>query len=200
MFFRSKIETQKILENVNGEYINVFGTRYNIQKDTTISNEAIKYINYNKVYDFFNTGNIGFYVNENSSFKFGDSNFSQFKGPQNLFTFLKLQSLVEEQFNKYIDFDYIYNLEFLSNNSLGYFITKNVDATNYQNIGITIDNKISNYEFVDSQLEYGKNVAYSAYSMDLIPEINNSYNKISYNNDTLFVNCTTNLKIGRAHV
>lgn len=165
------------INDANGQYVDLYGNKYNTILSNTIKNEDTNYASYPSIYNFIDSGNdIGFYIQPNKIFKFGQKSFEEFKGQQNIFLYIKLQSLIEFQYDKYIDFNKIYNLETLETNSLSYFIEKKeTDDYLKQIIGLSKNMNLSYYSYIDSQVVYDKEIKYDAYSIDLVPQTNHSY-------------------------
>ena len=163
--------------DVNGRYTDLYGNKYNTILSNTIKDENTQYASYSKIYKFIDSGNdVGFYTNLTKIFRFGQQNFEEFKGQENIFLYIKLQSLVEFQYDKYIDFNKIYNLETLEANSLSYFIEKKeTDDYLKQIIGLSKNMNLPYYSYIDSQVIYDKEIKYDAYSVDLVPQTNHSY-------------------------
>ncbi len=165
------------LNNANGKYTDLYGNKYDTILSNIIKTENTQYASYSGIYEFIDSINdVGFYTNPIKIFKFGQQNFEEFKGQENIFLYIKLQSLVEFQYNKYIDFNKIYNLETLETNSLSYFIEKKeTDDYLKQIIGLSKNMNLPYYSYIDSQVIYDKEIKYDAYSIDLVPQTNHSY-------------------------
>lgn len=190
------------LNDVNGRYTDLYGNKYNTILSNTIKNENTQYASYSKIYKFIDSGNdVGFYTNLTKIFRFGQQNFEEFKGQENIFLYIKLQSLVEFQYDKYIDFNKIYNLETLEANSLSYFIEKKeTDDYLKQIIGLSKNMNLPYYSYIDSQVIYDKEIKYDAYSIDLVPQTNHSYINSTLTGmiselNTLSLDCITSLDI-----
>ena len=190
------------LNDVNGRYTDLYGNKYNTILSNTIKNENTQYASYSKIYKFIDSGNdVGFYTNLTKIFRFGQQNFEEFKGQENIFLYIKLQSLVEFQYDKYIDFNKIYNLETLEANSLSYFIEKKeTDDYLKQIIGLSKNMNLPYYSYIDSQVIYDKEIKYDAYSIDLVPQTNHSYTNSTLTGmiselNTLSLDCITSLDI-----
>lgn len=192
---QSTLETR--VNDVNGQYTDLYGDKYSIILSNTIKVEDTQYASYGSIYSFIDSGNdIGFYIQPNRIFKFGQKSFEEFKGQQNIFLYVKLQSLIESQYDKYVDFNKIYNLETLDNNSLSYFIEKKeTDDYLKQVIGLSKNMDLSYYSYIDSQVVYDKEIKYDAYSIDLVPQTNHSYTTPIYQENKLFLDCITSLSI-----
>jgi len=178
--FSVETKTEEKVNNLNGQFIDVNGNKYDKNIVSSISNQELSKVSYDYVYSFSTSG---FDVKQNQAFKF-ISDLITLQNPKNVFKFIKLNKFFNDLYVSYKDYKNVENLELLRSDSLCYFVEKVVNSNVIQTIGISPE-KSQELLYKDTQVIYNKNVTYNIYSADITPTINLNYQNLNVINSTI---------------
>lgn len=149
------------------------------------SNVEVGLLEYNKVFNFLTSstdpatpfGETGFY-SETKNYNFVPLElYFNLRNLRNdasqVFTYIDLQTIFNNIYQQYIDYNKVYNLEELKNiNTIGYIIEKkNANGVLLQTIGLLKDINSLDIKYIDTQVPYDVDITYEVYSIDLVPNI-----------------------------
>jgi hypothetical protein len=177
--FSVETKTEEKVNNLNGQFIDVNGNKYDKNIINSISSQELSKVGYDYVYSFSTSG---FDVKQNQAFKF-ISDLITLQNPKNVFKFIKLNKFFNDLYASYKDYKNVENLELLRSDSLCYFVEKVVNNNVIQTIGISPE-KSQELLYKDTQVIYNKNVTYNIYSADITPTINLNYQNLNLINST----------------
>lgn len=139
VFTVQNTNTQKIYDT-NGSLIDVSGQRYNNQYQNFVETQYPPTLEYSTLFSFNTFSPYGFDIKSTRAFTF-ENNLNSLKGVDNIFKSIKLDNYMFELFDKYNNYDTVYNLNLLTADAVCYFIEKFSD-TNLRNqvVGTTVEN------------------------------------------------------------
>jgi hypothetical protein len=155
-------------------------TQVNIEPNVQVDS-----LEYNKVFNFLTSstdpatpfGETGFY-SETKRYNFVPYQlffnlYSLRNDASQIFTYIDLQTVFNNIYQQYIDYNKVYNLEELKNiNTIGYIIEKkNANGVLLQTIGLLKDINSLDIKYIDTQVPYDVDITYEVYSIDLVPNI-----------------------------
>lgn len=169
----------------NGEYVGDDGLTYSLKIKNTFYSSSVEKVDVANVFGFTTKNNsAGFKVYKSNDFLFitkeNLKNLNLFTKPISIFSYLHLNSQIEQICNKNLDYNNVLNFKALDVYPLCFQIEK-YNNRNTINNTVTIARNATNSEisFYDTQLAYEKNYNYKIYSINLINSYKYYYTNVS---------------------